>query len=281
MGTTRHIAVSSNRRRIYHFLTRGLRFHANATTVFEYDVTDLLSSIAGARSRGEGASLHSAMVRATSLVVERYPQFNRHLFHGLFGRYVVEFGGIHCGMMISRRTEEGEDVLFPAVIRDANKLTIGEIERIVLDYRNKPLMELPEYRALYALRRMPEIGRVILSLRAKSDHRFYERAFAATYGLSSFAGGKTSAPAHATQTISPTAATFFPGRIADRAWVHEGAIAIRKILPLSLTVDHYLLDGSDIVVAMDYLRELLEDPTLLGLPAPASTAKSNGAHAEA
>jgi pyruvate dehydrogenase E2 component (dihydrolipoamide acetyltransferase) len=61
----------------------------------------------------------------------------------------------------------------------------------------------------------------------------------------------------------PDVAILGFGRIADRPWVHAGRIAIRTILPLSLTFDHRVTDGAD---AAQFLRKVvryLEDPALL------------------
>ena len=61
----------------------------------------------------------------------------------------------------------------------------------------------------------------------------------------------------------PDVAIMGFGRIADRPWVHGGAIAIRSILPISLTFDHRISDG---VSASRFLARVvgyLEDPALL------------------
>ncbi|HXX53196.1 MAG TPA: dihydrolipoamide acetyltransferase family protein [Thermodesulfovibrionales bacterium] len=61
----------------------------------------------------------------------------------------------------------------------------------------------------------------------------------------------------------PDVAILGTGRIADKPWVREGKIIIRKILPLSLTFDHRVTDG---VYASKFLMKVvqyLEDPALL------------------
>ncbi|HXX81057.1 MAG TPA: dihydrolipoamide acetyltransferase family protein [Thermodesulfovibrionales bacterium] len=61
----------------------------------------------------------------------------------------------------------------------------------------------------------------------------------------------------------PDVAILGTGRIAERPWVKEGKIVIRKILPLSLTFDHRVTDG---VYASKFLMKVvkyLEDPALL------------------
>ncbi len=61
----------------------------------------------------------------------------------------------------------------------------------------------------------------------------------------------------------PDVAIMGFGRIAERPWIHEGTIAIRTILPISLTFDHRITDG---VTAARFLARVvgyLEDPALL------------------
>src|SRR4030067_1656861 len=63
--------------------------------------------------------------------------------------------------------------------------------------------------------------------------------------------------------IYPDAAILGTGRIADKPWVKEGQIVIRKILPLSLTFDHRVTDGADAATFLSKVIRYLEDPGLL------------------
>lgn len=61
----------------------------------------------------------------------------------------------------------------------------------------------------------------------------------------------------------PDVAILGCGRIADKPWVVNGEIAIRKILPLSLTFDHRVTDGGDATRFLSRVAGYLEDPALL------------------
>ena len=63
----------------------------------------------------------------------------------------------------------------------------------------------------------------------------------------------------------PDVAILGCGRIADRPWVVAGEIAVRKILPLSLTFDHRVTDGGDATRFLSKVARYLEDPALLFL----------------
>ena len=61
----------------------------------------------------------------------------------------------------------------------------------------------------------------------------------------------------------PDVAILGFGRIVERPWVHRGEIAIRKILPLSLTFDHRVTDGADAGQFLAKVVRYLEDLALL------------------
>jgi pyruvate dehydrogenase E2 component (dihydrolipoamide acetyltransferase) len=63
----------------------------------------------------------------------------------------------------------------------------------------------------------------------------------------------------------PDVAILGFGRIVERPWVHKGEIAIRKILPLSLTFDHRATDGAYAARFLGRVLRYLEDPALLFL----------------
>jgi pyruvate dehydrogenase E2 component (dihydrolipoamide acetyltransferase) len=56
------------------------------------------------------------------------------------------------------------------------------------------------------------------------------------------------------------------GRIQDRPVVDGGAIAIHKIMPLSLVFDHRVVDGVEAARFLNVIIDRLEDPkpTLVG-----------------
>jgi pyruvate dehydrogenase E2 component (dihydrolipoamide acetyltransferase) len=61
----------------------------------------------------------------------------------------------------------------------------------------------------------------------------------------------------------PDVAILGFGRIVERPWVHRGEIAIRKIVPLSLTFDHRVTDGAEAAQFLGKVLRSLEDPGLL------------------
>jgi len=58
----------------------------------------------------------------------------------------------------------------------------------------------------------------------------------------------------------PDVAILGTGKIAERPWVKNGAVVVRKVLPLSLTFDHRVTDGADAAKFLTKIVNYLEDP---------------------
>lgn len=61
----------------------------------------------------------------------------------------------------------------------------------------------------------------------------------------------------------PEVAILGMGRIADEPIINSGRVTVGKVLKLSLTVDHRIIDGGTAQRAMNRLKELLANPELL------------------
>jgi pyruvate/2-oxoglutarate dehydrogenase complex dihydrolipoamide acyltransferase (E2) component len=255
---------TAHRKNSYYFLTRSQRYHAPCSTAVDYDVTPLFASLAASRNEGQPIGFTAALVKATSLVQAEFPRLNRHLFHGLLGRYEVEWEGVHCSLIVSRRQDDGEDVLVPIVLRHADRIPLEQIDAVIGDAKRKPLLELPEYRTLHKLRNLPRLARAGIAYLLRSQPRVHDKIIGGTYGLSAFSG-KTTTPTSVGHALSPFGCTFFPGSVNDRPWVVNGSLAVRKIMTMTIVIDHYVLDGTDVANAMSYLGTLLAEPERLGL----------------
>ncbi|HUL39401.1 MAG TPA: dihydrolipoamide acetyltransferase family protein [Methanomassiliicoccales archaeon] len=61
----------------------------------------------------------------------------------------------------------------------------------------------------------------------------------------------------------PESAILGVGRIREMAWVKNGQVVPRKVMPLSLTWDHRILDGAQAAKFMGELLRYLENPDLI------------------
>jgi pyruvate dehydrogenase E2 component (dihydrolipoamide acetyltransferase) len=61
----------------------------------------------------------------------------------------------------------------------------------------------------------------------------------------------------------PETAILGLGAIKERPWVEDGEVVPRKVMTLSLSIDHRVIDGAEAAAFTNTLIEYLEDPTLL------------------
>ncbi|MFJ9176838.1 dihydrolipoamide acetyltransferase family protein [Streptomyces sp. NPDC102360] len=61
----------------------------------------------------------------------------------------------------------------------------------------------------------------------------------------------------------PEAAMLGVGRIAAKPWVHEGELAVRQVVQLSLTFDHRVCDGGTAGGFLRYVADCVEQPAVL------------------
>lgn len=253
--------ASGNREVINGLLTRAKRFHCSVSTTAEYDVTALRERLRDERRAGRELSLSAYLVKATARLIEEQPHLNRHVFTGLLGnRRVVEFQDIRCTLIVARRSPAREEVLFPVVLPGTNHLSLDEIEREIRKHKTLPFEELPQLKAMQRVKRMPRVALELFSYKARSDPDFYLRYFG-SYGLSSVVrvgghGVSASVPAN-------TCVAFLPGTLRKLPRLVDGRVEAREILSFGLTFDHYLIDGIQMLRAVERLGALLERPSLL------------------
>jgi len=61
----------------------------------------------------------------------------------------------------------------------------------------------------------------------------------------------------------PESAILGVGRIREMPWVKSGQVVPRKVMPLSLTWDHRIMDGAQAAKFMGELLRYLESPELV------------------
>lgn len=61
----------------------------------------------------------------------------------------------------------------------------------------------------------------------------------------------------------PEVAIIGPDRVIERPVIRDGEIAVAKLMNLSISCDHRVVDGWDAVSFVQAIRKLLETPVLL------------------
>ena len=97
-----------------------------------------------------------------------------------------------------------------------------------------------------------------LSIKARDRKITLEELKGSTFTISNYG---TFGATYATPIINTgDIAILGTGRIADRPWVVDGQIAIRKVLPISFTFDHRIIDGAEASRFVARIKAFLEDP---------------------
>jgi hypothetical protein len=265
------VPFTKNREVIYGLLKRARRYHCTCTSQHEYDVTELMKVLDAYREAGTPVSINACLIHATGLLLKKFPRLNHHLFTGVLRKYEVDFERICCNAIMLRE-DDGEAILLPLLIEDPETLTVQEIDEI-LEYNKKtPLQQLPQIQGMQKLKRMPRLALKAFSYMARSNHRFY-RKFFGTYGYSSLImegarGVRMGNNGIAAQSAANTCTGFIPCYVTETPVVIDGEIQVRKMLGMTILMDHYLIDGHDSLLASRYIARLLEHPEHLGLQAP-------------
>ncbi|WKZ33378.1 MAG: dihydrolipoamide acetyltransferase family protein [Thermodesulfobacteriota bacterium] len=97
-----------------------------------------------------------------------------------------------------------------------------------------------------------------LSLKARERKITLDELKGSTFTISNYGSfGGT----YATPIINhPDVAILGTGKISERPWVVNGSVAIRKVLPISFTFDHRVIDGADAARFVNRIVAYLEDP---------------------
>jgi pyruvate dehydrogenase E2 component (dihydrolipoamide acetyltransferase) len=221
------IPLRGLRRRIAENMVRSASTIPQVTSFVEVDGSALvalrLEVQPAAEAQGLKLSYLPFIVKALVQALRAYPYLNAAIDDE--AKQIVLRRQYHIG--IATATPDG---LLVPVLRHADRLSLTEIAR--------------------ELSRLAEGGRArTLGMQDLRGSTFTISNFGSVGGF------------FATPIINPGEAGILGlGRIADRPWVAEGRVEARPVLPLSLTVDHRLIDGDMASGFLNVLIALLEHP---------------------
>jgi len=171
-------------------------------------------------------SFNDFVVKASALALKEFPRANGAYRDGKFELY----SRVNVGIAVA-----GQDALIVPTIFDADSKSIGQISR--------------DARALAERVRAGKITPPELSSGTFSVSNL------GMFGIKRF-----------TAVINPPqAAILAVGEMTPRAVVHDGEIAVRSIMELTLTCDHRILYGADAAQFLGRIRERLENALSLAL----------------
>ncbi|MEV8451197.1 dihydrolipoamide acetyltransferase family protein [Streptomyces sp. NPDC052095] len=212
-------------------LARSRREIPDATCWVDADATELMAAraamnAAGGPSAGPKVSVLALLARICTAALARFPELNSTV--DLEAREIVRLPEVHLGF--AAQTERG---LVVPVVRGAqarNAESIGaEIARLTEAARAGRLTPAELTGGTFTLNNYGVFG----------------------------VDGSTPIINH------PEAAMLGVGRIVPKPWVHQGELAVRQVVQLSLTFDHRVCDGGTAGGFLRYIADCVEQPAVL------------------
>ncbi len=227
---TSEIKVIGLRRLIAERMTEAKRTIPHFAYVEEVDVTELESlrqHLNASLPPGAGnLSYLPLVVMALARALESFPQCN--VTYDAPRGVLVRHRAMHAG--IATQTPDGLKV---PVVRNAHSLGLWELAS--------------------EIRRLAE--------RARNGKATRDELTGSTITVTSL--GKLGGIASTPIINAPEVAIIGLNKAIERPVVHQGAVAVRRIMNLSSSFDHRFVDGYDAAAMIQALRELLEHPATI------------------
>ena len=168
----------------------------------------------------------SFFVKAAVAALKKYPIVNA----SVDGKDIVYHGYFDIGIAIG--SPRG---LVVPILRDADQMSIADIERAIADYAAK----------------------------AKDGKIAIEDLTGGTFSITN---GGTFGSMMSTPIINPPQSAILGMHATkERAVVENGEVVVRPMMYLALSYDHRIIDGREAVLTLVAIKELLEDPARLVL----------------
>ncbi|GGL05880.1 2-oxo acid dehydrogenase subunit E2 [Streptomyces flaveus] len=223
----------------------------------EVDMTRVQAHRAAARVQGTRYSVVSYLLHATGRALARHPAANAVMAPGwpspLRRPRVMRFGSVTAKLALDR-TVDGERTVLSALLPGLEDASLAEIQRNVDRYRGQEAAQLPEFKGVRMLGRLPvPLGRAAFAAVLRDPCR--RPAVFGTVSVSSLGHSDVDG----FHSAGGTAVTLCAGRILDRPVVRDGRIEPAPVMRLGLTFDHRVIDGATAADVLSDLRHSMED----------------------
>ncbi|WP_217206430.1 dihydrolipoamide acetyltransferase family protein [Streptomyces sp. AC550_RSS872] len=208
-------------------LSRSRREIPDASCWVDADATELMRARAAMNAAGgPKISLIALLARICTAALARFPELNSTV--DMEAREVVQLDQVHLGF--AAQTDRG---LVVPVVRDAHA---RDAESLTAEFA-----------------RLTEAARTGTLTPAELTGGTFTLNNYGVFGVD----GSTPIINH------PEAAMLGVGRIIPKPWVHEGELAVRQVVELSLTFDHRVCDGGTAGGFLRYVADCVEHPAVL------------------
>ncbi|ATW52696.1 dihydrolipoamide acetyltransferase family protein [Streptomyces xantholiticus] len=208
-------------------LSRSRREIPDATCWVDADATELMAARAAMNAAGgPKISLLALLARICTAALDRHPELNSTV--DMEAREIVRLPGVNLGF--AAQTDRG---LVVPVVKDAHKRSA---ESLTAEFA-----------------RLTEAARQGALTPADLTGGTFTLNNYGVFGVD----GSTPIINH------PEAAMLGVGRIVPKPWVHQGELAVRQVVQLSLTFDHRVCDGGTAGGFLRYVADCVEHPSVL------------------
>ncbi|GGT22209.1 2-oxo acid dehydrogenase subunit E2 [Streptomyces chromofuscus] len=240
----------------------------------DVDMTRVQAHRAAARDHGRRYSLVSYLLYSAGRVLDRHPEANAVLAPGWPGLLrrpkIVRFDGVTAKVALDRKVE-GERTVLSALVPGLETANLREIQERIDRYRGDQAADLPEFKGVRMLGRLPvALGRAAFAAALRAPQR--RPGVFGTVSVSSL-GHRTVDGFH---SAGGTAVTLTMGRVVDRAVVRDGVVVPAPMMRLGLTFDHRVIDGAtaaDVLTDLHHMLETFDE----GTPSPDAGPDPRGA----
>ncbi len=221
----RRIPLRGARRAAAEKLSRSRREIPEATVWVDVDATEFLTARRELSTEESPVSVLALLARFCVLGLQKFPELNARIEGHADDTEIVVHDAIHLG--IAAQTPRG---LVVPVVRDAQTLTTRQLA--------------------IALGERIEAARAGTIAPAEMS--------GGTFTVNNY--GPFGVDGSAAIINHPEVAILGIGRIIDRAWVVDGALAIRKVTELTLAFDHRACDGGVAGGFLRFVADCVEHP---------------------
>ncbi|GGV61900.1 hypothetical protein GCM10010277_67180 [Streptomyces longisporoflavus] len=227
----------------------------------DIDMTRIQEHRAEARARGLRYSYVTYLLYAAGRAMERHPRANAVMAPGwpglLRGPRIVRFEEVTAKLALDREVA-GERTVLSALVPGLERAGLREIQQQVDRYRGSDAAELPEFKGVRMLGRLPlPVARTAFAAALRDPRR--RPAVFGTVSVSSL--GHSAVDGF--HSAGGTAVTLCAGRIAQRPVVRaDGSVTAAPVLRLGLTFDHRVIDGgtaADLLTDLHHTMEAFDD----------------------
>jgi len=225
-----YIPLSMIRKTIAKNMLRSKQNAAHMSVMEEVEVSELVQIRerikAPLAERGIKLSYLPFVIKAVTTALKHHSVLNSEL--DIENERIIRKNYINIGIAVD--TEEG---LMVPVIRDADKLSIAELARRINS----------------------------ISERAASRQITLEEMKDGTFTITSYGsiGGYFAVPV----INYPQVAILGVGRLAEKPVIRDAAVVPGKVLPISMSVDHRIVDGGEVARFLNEVLAYLKDPVLM------------------